>query len=67
MIRKGRFAVEKVKYPDGIGCCIWYIINNKHPDIGLRWDFEYKDLDTIIELLQELKTIKPIIYKEKKK
>ena len=66
MIRKGRFAAEKVKYKDGIGCCIWYIINKKHPDTGLCWDFAYKDLDTIIEVLQSLKTIKPRIYKNKK-
>jgi len=65
MIRKGRFAVEKVKYPDGIGACIWYIINTKRPDEGLCWDFAYKDLDTIIELLQALKKDKVRIYKEK--
>jgi len=63
MIKKGKFAVEKVKYKDGIGCCIWQIINKKHPDTGLCWDFSYKDLDTILELLQELKIIKPRIYK----
>lgn len=66
MIRKGKFAVDKVKYKDGIGCCIWYIIDEKNPDTGLCWDFSYKDLDTIIELLQGLKKVKPIIYKEKK-
>lgn len=66
MIRKGKFAVDKVKYKDGIGCCIWYIIDEKNPDTGLCWDFSYKDLDTIIDLLQGLKKVKPIIYKEKK-
>ena len=66
MIRKGKFAVDKVKYKDGIGCCIWYIIDEKNPDTGLCWDFSYKDLDTIIELLQGLKKVKPIIYKESK-
>lgn len=66
MIRKGRFAVEKVRYKDGVGCCIWYIIDKKNPNDGLCWDFEYKDLNKIIELLQELKKIKPRIYKETK-
>lgn len=64
MIRKGKFAVEKVKYPDGIGCCIWQIINKKHPDTGLCWDFEYKDLDLIIDLLLKLK-IGKIIKKKR--
>lgn len=63
MNKKGRFAVEKVKYKDGIGCCIWYIIDKKKPNIGLCWDFSYKDLDIILYLLQSLKTAKPIIYK----
>jgi hypothetical protein len=66
-IKKGRFCAEKVQYPDGIGGCIWCIINKKTPDTGLCWDFDYKDLDLIIGLLKELKTLKPRIYKEKKK
>lgn len=64
MIKKSRFAVEKVKYKNGIGCCIWYIIDKKNPDTGFCWDFSYKDLDTILYLLQSLKTSEPIIYKE---
>lgn len=64
MLRKGNFAVEKVKYKDGIGCCIWYIIDKKKPDTGLCLDFEYRDLNTILELLQLLKKMKPRIYKE---
>ena len=64
MIKKGKYAADKVKYKDGIGCCIWQIFDKKTPDSGLCWDFEYKDLDTIISLLRKLKTIKPIIYKE---
>lgn len=64
MIRIGNIAVEKVKYEDGIGCCIWHILKEGDPDSGLCWDFSYKDLDTIIELLQQLKTIEPRIYKE---
>ena len=66
MIKKGKFAVDKVKYDDGIGCCIWEIFNPKTPDTGLCWDFSFKDLDTIIYLLQQLKTLKPKIYKEEK-
>ena len=67
MIKKGRFAVEKVKYKDGIGCCIWYILDEKTPDTGLCWDFAYEDLDTILYLLQSLKKAKLRIYKEEKK
>jgi hypothetical protein len=65
MIRKGKIAVDKVKYKDGIGCCLWYIIDEKKPETGLCWDFSYSDLDTILELLKKLKKINPTIYKEK--
>ena len=65
MKRIGKFAVEKVKYKDGLGCCIWYINDEKHPDSGLCWDFAYEDLDTILILLTSLKLMKPRIYKEK--
>jgi hypothetical protein len=64
MIRKGKFAVDKVKFKDGIGCCIWQILDEKTPDSGLCWDFDYKDLDTILYLLSELKTIEAEIYEE---
>jgi len=61
---KGRYAVEKIKYGDGIGCCLWYIIDKKTPDTGLCWDFSYKDLDTILYLLRKLKEIKPTEFKD---
>ncbi|MFH0806019.1 MAG: hypothetical protein V1901_04040 [Patescibacteria group bacterium] len=64
MIRKGKLAGEIIKYKDGLGGCLWYIYDEKTPDSGLCWDFDYKDLDIIIEILQKLKTIKPRIYKE---
>ena len=64
MIRKGKFAVDKIKYKDGIGCCIWKILDEKIPDTGLCWDFSYEDLNIILYLLNELKVIEPEIYKE---
>ena len=64
MIRKLQFAVDKIKYKDGIGCCIWKIIDEDNPDTGLCWDFSYEDLDIILYLLNELKVMEPEIYKE---
>lgn len=66
MIRRGNLAADKVRYKDGIGCCIWRVIDEKNPDTGMCWDFSYDDLDTIIYLLNELKTIEPEIYEEDK-
>ncbi|MFX0084337.1 MAG: hypothetical protein ACFFAU_01585 [Candidatus Hodarchaeota archaeon] len=66
MISDGNISVEKVKYLDGIGCCIWYHISKKNKDVGICWDFSYKDIDKIIGLLKKLKKIKPRVYKEKK-
>jgi hypothetical protein len=63
MIRRNKFAAEKIKYKDGVGCHIWQVINEIHPNIGLCWDFSYKDIDEIIELLHDLKKIKAKLYK----
>ena len=50
-IRVGKYCAEKYKYPDGVGCTIWYA---KH---GLCFDFEEKDIDDLIELLGRLKDL----------
>ena len=50
------YNAEKVKYEDGIGCCIWQVVDEKNPDSGLAWDFPFEDIDVIISLLQDLKS-----------
>jgi hypothetical protein len=66
MFKNGRLRGEKVKYPDGIGCCVWYPFPNEDgeddEDAGLCFDFGYDDIDDLIALLQEMKVTEPEIY-----
>ena len=61
-LKLGKFRAEKVKYRDGVGCCIWVVI--KDEDSGLCFDFAEEDIDTMIALLENLKKIEPEIYNE---
>ena len=50
-----KLRVEKVEYPDGIGCSIWYPFEDD-PDAGVCFDFPFKDIDEIIRHMEWLKT-----------
>lgn len=65
MIKRNDLRAEKVAYPDGIGCCIWRLFSGTEEEgVGICWDFSYDELDDIIALLEELKTVEPEEYKE---
>lgn len=61
--KSGNIRGDKVKYPDGIGCCIWHPFPDDE-NTGVCWDFEFEDIDDIINLLITLKEAEPEIYKE---
>ena len=63
MIKKGKLRGEAVRYPDGVGCCIWYPFDDDD-DAGIAFDFPRSDIDDLIALLEELKVIEPRVYKE---
>ena len=47
-----------MKYPDGIGCCIWYPMSdtgNDEEGAGLCFDFAADDLDDMIAILNVMK------------
>lgn len=60
-IASGRIRGEKVRYPDGVGCCIWIPFPDDE-DVGLCFDFSASDLDDMILVLMQLKTIEPKPY-----
>lgn len=66
--REGSLRADKVQYKDGIGCCIWYPIEEKEKsemeDCGICFDFAYEDIDDLIKLLKKLKKVKAEKYKE---
>ena len=64
MLKSGNLRGEKVKYEDGIGCCIWYPFQPEGEDeeMGMCFDFDYNDIDDLMKLLQDLKAVEPEVY-----
>lgn len=52
--RAGRLRGDKTKYPDGIGCSIWYPLPGDE-GAGICFDFPIDDIDNLIKLLETLK------------
>jgi hypothetical protein len=46
MVRSGKYRAEKVRYPDGVGCCFWKLFKDgsEDEDGGLCFDFPIEDL-----------------------
>jgi len=62
-VQQGGLRGEKVQYPDGVGCCVWYPWEDD-TDTGLCFDFPEEDIDDLIVLLQKLKVVEARTYKE---
>lgn len=56
MLKQGNLRGEKVAYPDGVGCCVWYPLpGDGDEEAGLCFDFSESDIDDLIALLWRLK------------
>ena len=55
---------DKIKYKDGVGCCIWIPMDDDDDSSGLCFDFGEEYIDDIIKVLKELKKKEPEIFKE---
>ena len=68
--KQGKLRADKITYPDGIGCCVWYPLVERgkveDEETGICFDFSYDDIDDFIKLLQKLKKAKANVYKEVK-
>jgi len=64
-VKSGKLRGDKVKFKDGIGCCVWYPFGDDE-DCGVCFDFDFADIDDFIVLLEKLKRRKATIYKDKK-
>jgi len=63
--KKGNLRADKVKHDDGTSCCLWYPFpgaEGEEEDSGICFDFYYEDIDDMIALLQELKTVEPDVF-----
>jgi len=55
VLKQGNLRGEKVAYPDGVGCCVWYPMPGTEEEAGLCFDFSESDIDDLIALLWRLK------------
>ena len=64
--RSGELYGDKIKYPDGVGCCIWRPLpGDEHPETGgLAWDFTAEEIPDLIILLGKLIKAPAVLYKE---
>ncbi len=66
--RQGSLRGDKIQYPDGISCCVWYPMCSyegsaeDNEDTGICFDFAFSDLDDMIALLQQIKVAEANIY-----
>lgn len=60
---QGELRADKIKYPDGVGCCIWYPLPGTE-DAGICFDFRANDIPDIIKLLQTLQDAEPDEFEE---
>jgi len=59
--RSGELRGDKIEYPDGVSCSIWYPLeeNGDHEGDGVCFDFSLEDIDDLISLLNILKSVSP--------
>jgi hypothetical protein len=56
-IKVGALCGDKYAYKDGVGYCIWYPFEEDQ-NMGICFDFSADDMDSLVELLRQLKDAK---------
>ena len=60
---QGNLRTDKIQYPDGVGCCIWYPLPGTE-DAGICFDFHADDIPDMIKLLQTLQDAEPDVFED---
>lgn len=60
---QGDLRADKIQYPDGVGCCIWYPLPGTE-DAGICFDFHADDIPDMIKLLQTLQDAEPDVFED---
>jgi len=63
-IRQGKLRGEKIKYQDGVGCCIWEPMKDSEDDddFGICFDFGDEHLEDLLKLVKKLIEVKPVEF-----
>jgi hypothetical protein len=69
IVKSGKYRGDKVKYPDGVGVCIWEVlpdangvVQDDDESAGLCFDFPEDAMPDIKNVLQGLEETEPKIY-----
>jgi hypothetical protein len=62
--KSGQYRGEKVRYPDGVGCCVWRVFPGEDEGLGVAIDFLPEDIDDLIALLQTLKGAEAVEFED---
>lgn len=60
---QGDLRADKIQYPDGVGCCIWYPLPGTD-NAGICFDFSAEDIPDMIKLLQTLQDADADIFED---
>ena len=64
---QGDLRADKIRYPDGVGCCIWYPLADDGGVLegaGPCFDFSAEDIPDMIRLLRTLQDAEPDVFED---
>lgn len=63
MVKSGKYRGEKVRYPDGVGCCVWMLLKEDDEDsAGICFDFSYENIDDVMKVILGLEKDEEKVY-----
>jgi hypothetical protein len=63
MVKSNDYRGEKVRYPDGVGCCIWKLLKSDDEDSsGICFDFPYDERDDVLKVVLGLEKDEEKVY-----
>lgn len=63
MVKSNEYRGEKIRYPDGVGCCIWKLLKKDDDDsAGICFDFPYEERDDVLKIVFGLEADEEKVY-----
>jgi len=64
MVRSGEYGGEKVRYKDGVGCCIWQWWKDKNDEetSGMCFDYPEEATDDVAKVIDDLRNDEATVY-----
>jgi len=63
VVKSGQYRGEKIRYSDGVGCCVWKLLNKDDEDSsGDYFDFPYEERQDVVRVVLSLDDDEEKIY-----